>query len=67
MSMLLVIGCWLVNQKRIHGGQHRQGPRTGTSAPMHVYLYHINQHSIGSLVALGLDLGLELEKDGAKP
>ena len=49
------------------GGWHRQGPGTGTSAPMHVYLYHINQHSINSLVGLGLDLGLELEKDGAKP
>ena len=40
----LVIGCWLVNQKRIHGGQHGQGPRTGTIAPMGVYLYHIFQH-----------------------
>ena len=47
------------------GGRHRQGPRTGTSAPMGVYLYHIFQHSIGSLVALGLHLGLELEKDGS--
>ena len=45
------------------GGWHRQGPRTGTSAPMGVYLCHINQHSIGSLVAVGLPMGVGVKKE----